>query len=317
MKPEAYTSRSAEEAAEATGTGGAIRLAGRRSILGEAVDGLRRNSLMAAAATVTMAVALSVAGWGMIVSANLVHVAGVLESQVEVVGFLRRDLGAAESKRALAAARAIPSVRSAVLVDRDEAMRRLGRTFGSLARVSKQLPANPLPDSIEVRVSDARHARAVAGALRGVAGVDEVMFGAPVVDRLVALTRAVRLAGAGVAALLAGAALLIIINTIRLTVVARRQEIEIMTLVGAAPGFVRGPFLIEGALQGLAASAVATAIMVAGYSAVAGGVTRSLPFLPILEPRAVLPQAVAAIWLLGAAVGFAGSLFGIRRFLGA
>ncbi len=317
MKPEAYTSRSAEEAAEATGTGGAIRLAGRRSILGEAVDGLRRNSLMAAAATVTMAVALSVAGWGMIVSANLVHVAGVLESQVEVVGFLRRDLGAAESKRALAAARAIPSVRSAVLVDRDEAMRRLGRTFGSLARVSKQLPANPLPDSIEVRVSDARHARAVAGALRGVAGVDEVMFGAPVVDRLVALTRAVRLAGAGVAALLAGAALLIIINTIRLTVVARRQEIEIMTLVGAAPGFVRGPFLVEGALQGLAASAVATAIMVAGYSAVAGGVTRSLPFLPILEPRAVLPEAVAAIWLLGAAVGFAGSLFGIRRFLGA
>ncbi len=317
MKPEAYTSRSAEEAAEATGTGGAIRLAGRRSILGEAVDGLRRNSLMAAAATVTMAVALSVAGWGMIVSANLVHVAGVLESQVEVVGFLRRDLGAAESKRALAAARAIPSVRSAVLVDRDEAMRRLGRTFGSLARVSKQLPANPLPDSIEVRVSDARHARAVAGALRGVAGVDEVMFGAPVVDRLVALTRAVRLAGAGVAALLAGAALLIIINTIRLTVVARRQEIEIMALVGAAPGFVRGPFLVEGALQGLAASAVATAIMVAGYSAVAGGVTRSLPFLPILEPRAVLPEAVAAIWLLGAAVGFAGSLFGIRRFLGA
>lgn len=297
--------------------GSAIRLAGRRSVLGEALDGLRRNGLMAAAATVTMAVALSVAGWGMIVSANLVHVASVLESQVEVVGFLRRGLGPAEGKRALEAARSIPSVRSAVLVDKDEAMRRLGRSFGSLARVSKQLPSNPLPDSIEVRVSDARHARTVAGALRDVPGVDEVVFGAPVVDRLVALTRAVRFAGAGIAALLAGAALLIIMNTIRLTVVARRQEIEIMALVGATPGFVRGPFLVEGALQGVAASAVATAIMAAGYVAIAGGATRSLPFLPILEPGAVLPQAVAAVWLLGAAVGFAGSLFGIRRFLAA
>lgn len=284
-------------------------------MLGDAVAGLRRNGLMVAAATTTIAVALAVAGAGFLVSANLAHVAAVLESQVEVVGFLRRDTSAARQQRVLAAVRAVPGVRSAVIVPRGEALRRLQQTFTSMASINSVLPSNPLPDSIEVRVAEARDVRAVAQALQELDGVDEVAYGAQVVDRLVALTRAVRISGVALAVLLAAAALLIIVNTIRLTIAARRQEIEIMTLVGATPGFVRGPFILEGALQGAGAALLSTIVIAGGYGALASQASASLPFLPVLAPAMVLPQALALVWLLGIAVGIAGSEIGMRRHL--
>jgi cell division transport system permease protein len=270
---------------------------------------------MAAAATTTMAIALTVAGSGYLASANLAHMAAMLEAQVEVVGFLRRGLPASEQRRALAEVRGLPGVLQAEFVGRAEALRRMQRTFRSLASVSDMLPANPLPDTIEVRVGDARQVHAVAEALRRVRGIEDVVYGASVVDRLVALTRGVRMAGAGVTGLLAAAALLIIINTVQITIAARRQEIEIMTLVGASSGFVRAPFLLEGALQGIGAGLAATLLVVGGYAALVARVTAALPFLPLLPPASVLPGAVTLVWVLGIAVGVGGSEVAMRRHL--
>jgi cell division transport system permease protein len=269
---------------------------------------------MAAAATTTIVVALAVAGWGLLVSANLIHLAGMLEGQVEVVGFLRDGLAAAEQQDALARIAALPGVRSAKIVGRAAALGRLQRTFGA-ASIADLLPANPLPDSIEVRVTEAARTREVAAAIQQTPGVEEVVFGAPVVDRLVAVTRAVRLAGGAAAGLLATAALLIIINTIRLTIAARRQEIEIMTLVGATRAFIRWPFLIEGALQGAAAALVTSVLLCAGYLFLTSRVSLSLPFLPMLPGSAILPPALAVVWGLGIAVGVCGSEIGLRRHL--
>jgi cell division transport system permease protein len=269
---------------------------------------------MAAAATSTIVVALAVAGCGLLVSANLIHLAEMLEGQVEVVGFLRDGLSTAQQQDALARIAAVPGVRSAKIMGRSAALGRLQRAFGASSIVDL-LPANPLPDSIEVRVTDAARTRAVASAIQQTTGIEEVVFGAPVVDRLVAATRAVRLAGGVAAALLAAAALLIIVNTIRLTIGARRQEIEIMTLVGATRGFVRWPFLIEGALQGAAAALVTSVLIGAGYLFLVTRVSVSLPFLPMLPAGTILPVALAVVWLLGVTVGVCGSEIGLRRYL--
>jgi cell division transport system permease protein len=276
---------------------------------------LRRGGLMTVAATTTMLVALTVAGGGALVSANLVHVAALLEDQVEVVVLLRDGLAPAQQRRTLAAVEALPGVRRAVLVGRAEALRRLQTAYGMPASLAESLPSNPLPDSIEVRVHDAARVRGVAEAARRLPGVDDVVFGTPVVDRLVAVTRAVRISAGVVAGVLAAAALLIITNTIRLTVSARRQEIEIMTLVGATPGFIRGPFLWEGALQGALAAAAASCLLGGGYAWLAARVAASLPFLPLLSPAAVLPGVVALVWAAGIAVGVGGSALGLRRYL--
>lgn len=287
----------------------------RGEALRDAIGGLRRNGLMAAAATTTIAIALMVAGGGVLASVNLAHLASVLESQVEIVGLFRRDLTLQQQHRVLAAAKDLPGVRAAELVGRAEALRRLQKTYGSLASVGSHLKRNPLPDSIEVRASGAGQVRAVAASLERIAGVEEVLYGTPVVDRIVALTRAVRITGAALAGALFAAALLIVLNTIRLTIAARRQEIEIMTLVGATPGFIRGPFVLEGVLQGAAAALAATAVLVAVYAYLAVQIAGSLPFLPVLPPRDALPGALAVVWLLGIAVGIAGSEIGMRRYL--
>lgn len=314
MSREASTRQPAEAAARQV-----LRARGwpwaRREALLEAVGGLHRNGLMAAAATSTIAIALMVAGGGVLASVNLAHMASVLESQVEIVGFLRRDLTLQQQHRVLDAVRDLPGVRAAELVGRAEALRRLQKTYESLASVGYHLKTNPLPDSIEVRASGPGQVRAVAAALEQISGVEEVLYGTPVVDRLVALTRAVRIAGTAVAGALSAAALLIVLNTIRLTVAARRQEIEIMTLVGATPGFIRGPFVLEGVLQGAAAALSATVVLVVGYSYVAVQIAGSMPFLPVLQPKVALPGALAAVWFLGIAVGVAGSEIGMRRYL--
>lgn len=286
-----------------------------RGMLADAFAGLRRNGFMTAAATTTIAIALTVAGSGYLLSANLANVSKILETQVEVVGFLRRDLSGEQRRRILAEVQAIPAVQQVAIVTRAQALRRLQRTFRSMASINSLLSSNPLPDSVEVRVADAREVRAVARAVRRVNGVEEVAYGGPVVDRLVALTRAVRFSGVMLAAMLAAAALVIIVNTIRLTIMARRQEIEIMTLVGATRAFIRGPFIVEGALQGVGAALLASALLVAGYAGLASKVASSLPFVPVLGPASVLPLTVALVWLLGIAVGVGGSILGLRRYL--
>ncbi|MDR7418543.1 MAG: permease-like cell division protein FtsX [Armatimonadota bacterium] len=286
-----------------------------RPVVADAVGGLRRNGLMVAAAITTIAIALTVAGAGWLTSANVAHVAAILEGQVEVVGFLRRDLGAAQQQRLRGSVEGLSGVRSAEIVTRAEALRRLQRTFRSMASINELLPSNPLPDSIEVRVADAREVKAVAEALRRLPGVDEVAYGGTVVERLVAFTRAVRLGGVAVAGLLAAAALLIIVNTIRLTIAARRQEIEIMTLVGATRGFVRGPFVVEGVLQGGTAALIASVLLATGYIVLARQAATALPFLPLLSPAEVLPTTLVVVWVLGLTVGIAGSEIGLRRHL--
>jgi cell division transport system permease protein len=286
-------------------------------VVADAVGGIRRNGLMAAAAMTTIAIALLTAGAGYLMSANLGNLAAILEGQVEVVGFLRRDLAPAAKRRLVADVEMLPGVQAATIVGRAEAMRRLQRTFRSMASINELLPNNPLPDSIEVRVQDAAQAAEIAAALREMRAVEEVVYGASVVDRLVALTRSVRVGGAAVAGLLVVGALLIIVNTIRLTVVARRAEIEIMSLVGATSGFIRGPFVLEGALQGVGGAVIATIILCAGYAAIVAQVTGSLPFVPLLFPSEVLPRTVALVWAIGIVVGILGSEIGLRRYLNA
>ena len=146
-------------------------------------------------------------------------------------------------------------------------------------------------------------------------GVDDVDYGREWLDRLEALARALRAAGAGATALVLGAAILVVANTIRLAVYARRDEIEIMKLVGATDGYVRLPFLLEGALQGLAGAGLALLGLWAvqqwllpraavAFSFAAGAA------IPILHA----PEALSLL-AFGAAVGLVGSYLAVARFL--
>lgn len=283
----------------------------------DAAAGFRRNGLMTVAAVTTVMVALLVVGAAVLIGLNLGRVASAVEAQVEVVVFLQDGLGREDAARLSKTLGALPGVASAVFVPREEALRRLQHQLGGGVALDDLVKTNPLPDSVELQLVDPAEAQAIARRAAQLPGVGEVTYGGQVVDRVVALSRSVRLVAGLLTAFLAGVALIVVVNTIRLTVIARRQEIEIMQLVGATRWFIRWPFLIEGLLQGTVAAAAALLVLVLLYALGTARLGAALTFLPLVAVREAAEPLAVAVVLGGTGVGMLGSMIAIRRFLAA
>ncbi len=285
-------------------------------LVGEALDGVRRNGVMSLASVSTVAISLLILSVFAIFGFNLQHLARSVESQVEVAAFLDERFDRANRDALMERVRALPGVAEARYVTREEALERLKRQFGDqkelLAAVEED---NPLRDSVEVRVPDPQRVEAVAAALKGLPGVSKVVYQRETVRRLYRITTALRAVGVFLAVLVGLATLLIISNTIRVSVFARRREIAIMKLVGATDAFVRWPFVLEGALLGLLGALVAAAVAWAGYAWLAAQVAATLPFIPVLPPDPFAWNLARALLLIGALVGAAGSVVSVRRHL--
>src|SRR2546425_1044774 len=282
--------------------------------IAEALASFRRNGLMTVAAVTTIVVALLVVGGAVVLGLNLSHLAETLESEVAVVAFLHDGLTSAEITRAQRAVAALPGVASVRFVSRGEALLRLRHRLGDAGAFDDLETANPLPDSLEIRLGDPLRTKALAATVADVPGVEEATYGAQVTDRLLALTRGVRVLAALVTVFLASVALIVVVNTIRLTVIARRREIEIMQLVGATRWFIQWPLLLEGILEGTAAAAIATVLLTGLYTLSAAAVRSALPFLPLVPAADALRVAAAGLCAAGILVGATGSVIAVRRF---
>ena len=203
-------------------------------------------------------------------------------------------------------------------VDRGLALRRLRTELGDLSGALDGLSQNPLPPSLEVTPRSAlppSGVRMLAAQLGQFPGVAEVDYGREWLDKLEALTRGLRVFGAGALFTVLGAALLVVANTIRLAVYARRDEIEIMKLVGATDGYVRAPFLLEGALQGLLGAALALGAVVAVQKWLLPGATQAFAFAAGIRAPNLTPGYAAVLLGVGAIVGLFGSWLAVARFL--
>jgi cell division transport system permease protein len=203
-------------------------------------------------------------------------------------------------------------------VDRDEALQRLRVELGELGGALEGLPDNPLPASIEVTPTGTLpqdEVRSVAARLAKVPGVADVEYGREWLDRLEALGHTMRALGAGGLLLVLSAAMLVVANTIRLAVYARRDEIEIMKLVGATDAYVRAPFLLEGALQGLLGALVACGCLFAMQRWLLPGAAAAFSFATGVAAPSIGPLGGALVAACGAAVGLVGSYLAVARFL--
>jgi cell division transport system permease protein len=228
---------------------------------GEATRSLLRRrggSLLAAAAT---AISLFVLGLFLLGGANASR---VLERWSEAAEFSVYLADSATSEDRARIERTLAT--SGVVVEQsyvtpEQALERFGREFPDLAGAARSLPSNPLPASYEVRLRTALAGDPavdqLATRLRTLSGVSDVRYDRRWIDRLLGVVRAVRGAGFFLAALLICASAVTIMSVVRLALLARRQEIEIMQLVGAPLAYIRGPFVMEGTLLGLAGGLVA------------------------------------------------------------
>lgn len=273
----------------------------------EALASFRRAPLLSALGVATIAFSLFSLGLFGLVALNIRDALAKVEARVEVRAFFADTASAATVNAAAAAVRTFPSVASATVVTPAEALQRARRELGEFRDV---FDAAVLPASVEVRLApgrrDASDAERVAAQLSALPGVDDVRYGEEWVLKLAAIRGIATAAGVALGGAFALAALIIIGATIRIAVLARSREIQLMRLVGATDAFVRLPFLLEGALGGLLGGVAALALTWLAHALVSRYVVAI----------AFLPAAASVLAILGgAALGLLGSAVSVGRHL--
>ncbi|PYN74609.1 MAG: hypothetical protein DMD96_29900 [Candidatus Rokuibacteriota bacterium] len=242
-------------------------------LVGEALRDLRRAGRVAVSAIVLITLSLAALGGFWLVSSNLDRAVAQWRDRVRIVVYLRREPPAADVAALLERVRVIPGVAGAVFIGKADALRALRQLLGKDAGVVDQLPANPLPASLEVTPAAAaatpEGARDLLARLNALPEADEVAGSADWVEQLSHWQRLLTTIGLGVGAVLAIAAILTVTTATTLVLHARRHETEIMRLVGASEVTIRLPLLLQGMMQGLAGAVLALVALVVAHSLVA------------------------------------------------
>jgi len=290
--------------------------------VGRALQGIRRNALMSLAAIATMLLMLLLLAGFWLLQAGLEAGVTYVEEKVEIVADLRDVPGAdavlVVQAQALAVdVAALAQVREVRYVSKDEALARFRERLRERGQVDLTgfLDRNPLPASLEVSLVDPRDYEPVVDLLASrTEVVEDVIEVQQLIERLTSVTNVLRTGGIVVLGLVGLVVLFIIVNTIRLAVVARREEIEIMRLVGASDAFIRWPFIFEGAFVGLLGAGAALLVL-ALLAQPAGdmmyGFFRVLP----LEFGTLARDLVILVIGTGLGVGILGSWLSVRSYL--
>jgi cell division transport system permease protein len=233
-----------------------------------AARGIRSASTTSLLAVLTIAVVLVLIGSASLLVGNMASLLDEFGDELVLTAYLEADLPEARLKDLADRVAGETGVVGVEIVTRDEALVRFERIAGS-AELLEGLAENPLPPSLEITLAPEARTKAaievLERTLEALPGVDELAHGQEWIEgygRAIALVRGLALGLGGVLGL---AALLIVANTIRLAVYARRDELDILALVGASRTFVRVPFLLEGTIQGLLGGLLALAILFASY----------------------------------------------------
>ncbi len=284
--------------------------------LRRAWQGFWRNALMSLAATLTMVLMLLLLAGFFVLQNVLLASLSFVEQKVEVVAYVENTATQEQVEALVAKIDGMPESASVEFVSREEALRRFREAQEAQGRedLTKYLEANPLYASINIKLRAPGDLDAVAGAVRDEAIVRNVLNIEALVERVVTVTSFVRTAGVAMVAVVGLIVLFIIVNTIRLAVVARAEEIEIMRLVGASDAFIRWPFVFEGALVGLLGSLVALGLLVAAADPLSAAMVGFFNVLPLQFGS--LGRDTAMIVLgTGLGLGVLGSWLSVRTYL--
>jgi len=240
-----------------------------RYSLGEAVASLSRGWRSSALSVATIATAMVVLGVLLLVSSNLQRVLGQWAVAVEMSVYLHDD--ATDAARASVGQILEESVLVAehVFVSKEEALTRFQEDFADLVEGTDSADSNPFSASVEVRLApdfwDSAAFDQLASVVRGATGVADVRFDDRGIEQIATRVTFLRGAGMVLALVLVVAAALTVINVIRLACFTRQEEVEIMQLVGAPLTYVRGPFVMEGVLQGGIGAMAALVVLGVGF----------------------------------------------------
>jgi cell division transport system permease protein len=280
-----------------------------RYFWGETLQGIVRQKSLTAATLVSTAASLMVFGVVLLVTANVQLVSSQLEQRKGVVAFIEDDVSEGQIQYLTSEIAKLPEIEQITFVSKEEALEQFRKSLGQ-EDVLDALGSNPLPASFEIKLkpgqTGAEALERVAGSIGSLKGIEEVSYGGPWAIRLDQLLRSLTLLNIIIGAVVGLAVAFVVANVVRLTVLARKEGIEIMRVVGATSHFVRIPFVLEGLLHTVLSALIALTLLYAVHRAL----VQRLPDIAFLSP-----SLVGIFILVGVGAGVAGTLFTLHEVL--
>jgi cell division transport system permease protein len=279
-------------------------------------QGFWRNAVMSLAATATMVLMLLLLAGFWIVQTGLLAGLEFTEQKVEVVAYLQPNATESQVQVLKLELEAMAEVDEVVWVTRDDALVRFRESMRAQGRedLTQYLDSNPLYASLEVKLVEPTGIGVVGDALEDHPAVRNVINIEDLVERVLTVTNVLRTAGTVLLIIVGVICLFIIVNTIRLAVFARAEEIEIMRLVGASDAFIRWPFVFEGAFVGFLGAVITLAVLAAAAEPLSGFMVEFFRILP-LQVGSLTRDLIALVMGAGVGLGIVGSWVSVRTYL--
>lgn len=283
---------------------------------GETFRSLFRNRFMAIASVLTVTLSMFILGVFLSAVLNINHMASYLENQVEMTVYLKDGLTTDQVMGIGKYLKAQPGMKEIKFTNKDQAMKDFRERMGDQQGLLDAINGNPLPASYQMSFQTPEQLKTAAEVVAKYQGVETVQYGKDIIEKLYKVAQVIRLSGIVLIIFLAGAELFIISNTIRLTVFARRREIQIMKYVGASNGFIRWPFLFEGMVIGFLGSGFASFILWEGYKTVVSEMAAAgLVFIPMIPLWPFMGYTTLIILAAGIVIGVMGSAISLRKYM--
>ncbi|HIW76175.1 MULTISPECIES: permease-like cell division protein FtsX [Gordonibacter] len=293
--------------------------------LKESLTGFTRNLSTALGSIVTIFLSLLIIGVFLVGGIIVENIVSSVESEVSITAYVADDASDADIKAVQSYIEGLEGVASVGFTTKDQALENFRSTSNSDI-IDSLDGQNPLPRSIDVELSDPQLVEQVASAIESDATYREITdnptdpaealkYGQKTVENLFSVTNYVRYIGIALIALLIFIAMVFINNTIRLAILARRKEIAIMRLVGASNGFIRGPFLMEGALHAIIGSLLAVGVLELLRNVALPQLQSALQFLSFNVGLDTFLLIYGGLVLAGLIIGLLGSALAMRRYL--
>jgi cell division transport system permease protein len=279
--------------------------------LRQALRAIRTNWIASVATMTTMTLCLTILAGFSLLQLNLNRVLEDLQNDLEVTAYIDPE---ADEEILLATLRSWGEVAGIEFVSKEEGFASLMSDIPGL-QGSAQLVGNPLPDRVDLTLYDPAQAPVIAEQLRSLPGIQDVQDGSEAIQTFLAINASVRVLGFILIIILLVSALFAIVNSIRAAITARKNEIDVMRLVGATRGFIRSPFLVEGFLLGLFSALVTLALVVPGYNYVTMRLQEAIGFIPFERDLLVLGRVALLLFALALLVGLVGSALSVSQHL--
>lgn len=282
----------------------------------EAFISIYRNRWLSIAAIGTVCVSLVILGISILMVYNANDLTERLESQLEIQVYIDDGVSEEATVALGEVLGKMKGVSSADFVSKEDGLENFRKKLGDNKAFVEGLDGdNPLPDAYMIKALQAENVPELASKMEKLEGVGTVTYGQGTVEKLLVVIHWMRIIGAGLIIALGIGALLLITTTIRLSVFARRREINIMKYLGSTNWFVRFPFLLEGMVLGFLGAVLGAIVVYLAYLSLAGNLNEVLPFAVLVTSWTILRNVLLSLLLIGLFIGATAGWFSVKRYL--